>query len=103
LGAAELAETLSRGNPMPGGCSNVLASRRLVTEAGGFDADLKFLADWDMWLRFARTGPPACVSRPLVGCHVHGANMSLDVKQLAHELSLMKARYPSVDRSRFER
>jgi glycosyltransferase involved in cell wall biosynthesis/peptidoglycan/xylan/chitin deacetylase (PgdA/CDA1 family) len=30
--------------------------RRVVVQAGGFDADLKTSEDWDLWLRVARTG-----------------------------------------------
>jgi glycosyltransferase involved in cell wall biosynthesis len=100
---AELLETLPRWNPMPGGCSNVIASREALGEVGGFDLDLTILADWDLWLRLSRIGPPACVSRPLVGYRVHGANMSLKVSQLLDELNVMMMRYPGVDQSGFER
>jgi hypothetical protein len=99
----ELLEALPRWNPMPGGCSNVIASSEALGEAGGFDLGLRILADWDLWLRLCRIGPPECVSRPLVGYRVHGANMSLNVSQLLDELNVMVARHPGVDRSGFER
>jgi glycosyltransferase involved in cell wall biosynthesis len=103
LSPEDLMENLPHWDPIPGGCSNVIALRGLFERVGGFDADLGTLADWDLWLRLSRFGPPACVSRPLIGYRVHGANMSLDVGQLLDELNVMRSRYASVDISRFER
>lgn len=40
---------LHLANQMP--IQSVLARRSLVEEAGGFDPDLTYLEDWDLWLR----------------------------------------------------
>jgi hypothetical protein len=89
---------------VPGGCSGVLARRDLVLAVGGFDAALVNLADWDLWSRLARHGPPAWVPLPLVGYRIHGANASLDTAGMVAELDLIDQRYGGpVDRVRFYR
>ena len=56
--------TLPRWNTMPGGSSNVLVRAETLMATGGWDSELINLADWDLWARLARHGPPACVDRP---------------------------------------
>jgi len=56
---------------LPGGGSNVVASRELVGRAGDFDPDLQF-EDWDYWIRLALLGgPPAVIDEPLVAYLSH--------------------------------
>lgn len=64
-------------NRLPAGPSNVIVHRQLLTRTGGFDVHLRPHADWDLWIRLAQSGPPACVDRPLVGYTLHGENMSV--------------------------
>ena len=42
------------------------AHELVVAAAGGFDGALRVLADWDLWIRLGRNGPPACAPDPLV-------------------------------------
>ncbi|MBA2529168.1 MAG: glycosyltransferase, partial [Euzebyales bacterium] len=99
-----LLEALPRWNPMPGGCSNVVARRDCLARSGGFDPDLRILADWELWLRLARIGSPACVRSPLVGYRVHGANMSLDTRRMLAELDIVsRLDGTDVDRAGFSR
>lgn len=39
------------------GTSTVVARREVLQNASGFDASLRSAADWDLWLRLARSGP----------------------------------------------
>jgi glycosyltransferase involved in cell wall biosynthesis len=95
---------LPRWNSMPGGCSNVLVRARALARVGGFDTGLHILADWEMWLRLAREGPPALVPRPLVGYRVHPMSMSLDPESILAELSVLEPRHGrSFDRARILR
>jgi glycosyltransferase involved in cell wall biosynthesis len=80
-------------NSVPGGCSGVIVERATLAASGGFDPGLRPLADWDMWIRIARHGPPACVARPLVGYRVHSGNMSLDLQLMLWELAMVERRY----------
>jgi glycosyltransferase involved in cell wall biosynthesis len=95
--------TLPSWNPMPGGCSSIIVRASALAEAGGFDEELHILADWDLWLRLVRRGPPALVSRPLVGYRVHPGNMSLDADAFMRELHVVEQRYGPVDRARIVR
>jgi glycosyltransferase involved in cell wall biosynthesis len=95
---------LVRWDPMPGGCSNAIVSRRALQATGGFSPEFGTLADWELWLRLAQRGRPACVTRPLVAYRVHPGNMSLDVGLTLRELDRLEARHGlSIDRSRFDR
>jgi GT2 family glycosyltransferase len=84
---------LRRRNVVPGGCSGVVVSRRTMEAAGGFDPHLQPLADWDLWLRLAQAGTPACVARPLVAYRVHGTQMSLDAARVEAEFRILADRY----------
>jgi glycosyltransferase involved in cell wall biosynthesis len=80
---------LPRWNPMPGGCSNVVVTGSAFAAAGPFDRRLVNLADWDLWIRLARAGPPACNADPLVGYRIHAGNASRDVALILSEVELV--------------
>jgi glycosyltransferase involved in cell wall biosynthesis len=97
-------QALPRWNPMPGGCSNALIRRETLQQIGGFDVGLSILADWDLWLRLLRVGPPSWVRRPLIAYRIHSMNMSLDAKGMLAEIDLIEQRHKTfVDRSGFAR
>lgn len=86
-------------NRLPAGPSNVVVRRALLAETGAFDVGLRPHADWDQWIRLARTGPPARVERPLVGYTLHEANMSVRGSRVApddpwlREVDVIERRY----------
>ena len=84
---------LPDGNLMPAGCSNVVIRAELLRTVGGFDVQLRHLADWDLWLRLAAIGPPACVPLPLVGYRIHGGQATLDPDGMMAEGRLLEARH----------
>lgn len=88
-----VARRLPRWNAVPGGCSGVIATRTLLEGTGGFDPTLVNLADWDLWIRFVREAPPACIPRPLVGYRWHAGNASLDTELILREGRVIEARY----------
>jgi glycosyltransferase involved in cell wall biosynthesis len=95
----EVAEALPRRNSVPGGCSGVIVTREALASAGGFDPGLVNLADWDMWIRLAKEGPPACAPDPLVAYRHHGRQASLDADLILREADLIDGRYGSrIDR-----
>jgi glycosyltransferase involved in cell wall biosynthesis len=77
---------------VPGGSSGVLASRVMVEQAGRWDPQI-FLADWDLWIRLGRLGPPAWVPEPLVGYRIHGGQSSIDVDRILSDVKVIAARY----------
>src|SRR5204863_3502584 len=62
----EVLTSLLRGRVVPAGASNVVARMRITRECAGFDERLSHAADWDLWLRMAKTGTAAAVAVPLV-------------------------------------
>ena len=58
-----------------------------------FDGRLFHSPDWDLWIRLARDGPPACVARPLVAYRIHPGNASLDLEGLLAETDEIARRY----------
>ena len=89
----ELVRSLSQRNLMPAGCSNVVVRAELFREAGGFDIELRHLADWDLWLRLIRLCPPALVSDPLVAYRVHDGQATLDPRGMIPEGRILAARH----------
>jgi glycosyltransferase involved in cell wall biosynthesis len=97
-------EALPRYNPVPTGASNVVVRADALSEAGPFDPDLRRTEDWDMWIRLARTGPPACVPHPLVAYRFHSANIASETSAIVREPDLLAARYGiPVDRAAMQR
>ena len=86
---------------MPGGCSNAIVAKAALA-AGGFNSQYKHFADWDLWIRLARAGPPSLVSAPLVGYRIHAGNKSLDMSGMMADLDLLQRRYrTTIDRGSF--
>jgi glycosyltransferase involved in cell wall biosynthesis len=88
---------LPRENLVPGGCSGVMVSKSAFEAAGKFDPRLQPLADWELWLRLARHGVPACVPQPLVAYRVHGEQMSLDAARVLSDFEILAQRHPDAD------
>ena len=91
LAPEEVVAALPRYNAIPGGGSNVVVRRRMWQHAGQFDTRLRNTEDWEMWIRLAKHGPPACVPRPLLAYRVHTANSSLDVAEIVRGAKLIEA------------
>jgi len=87
----ETVRALLRYNAIPGGGSNVIVRRTTWARVGPFHARLRNTEDWEMWIRLARHGLPACACSPLVGYRVHGSNASLDIAQIVDGTRLIEA------------
>lgn len=90
-GVAEVMATLSGYNSIPGGGSNVVMRHDTWRRVGPFDSRLRNTEDWEMWLRLAKLGPPACVARPAVGYRIHGSNASLDTAEIVRGARLIES------------
>lgn len=69
---------LLAGNPIPAGGSNIVAQTDVLLRLGGFDVRVSHLADWDMFLRLARSVPAAACSETVVAYVTHESNMRMD-------------------------
>jgi glycosyltransferase involved in cell wall biosynthesis len=101
-----LAHRLLRFNAIPGGGSNVLARTEAVVRLGGFDDELSFVADWDLWLRLAQQGPAAASDRLLMAYSVHAGSWVLSGDPaVTGDFDRMAEKHPHVvlDRLNFER
>jgi glycosyltransferase involved in cell wall biosynthesis len=90
---AELVPLLLSSNAIPGGGSGVLADTELVRAAGGFDEELRILADWDAWIRLGLRAPLTVIDRPLVAYQRHEASMTTGVEGIREELGRVEAKY----------
>lgn len=93
--AAGLTRRLLEANVIPGGASGVLASRRAVSECGGFDPRLSTSADWDMWIRLSVIGPAAPVDRALL-CYLRHNSMSTQLSGKEEELNLLDEKHAAL-------
>ncbi len=94
---------LPYSNVVPGGCSGVMATGSALRAAGQFDPQLGPGADWDLWLRLLRVGPPACAAAPHVAYRLHAGNMSLASGRMEADFAILADRYPTVDHAVFHR
>lgn len=95
---------LQSHNAVPAGASNVAVRRDILDSAGRFDPELRTSEDWDLWLRLAATGLPACVPRPLVALRAHAGMASRDVDRMLADIEVIAERHGiRVDRARHER
>ena len=60
------------GNPLR--CSAVTIRRAAFEDVGGFDPSLRYVLDWDFWLRVSRRWKVAWLARPSVSVRWHGAS-----------------------------
>jgi glycosyltransferase involved in cell wall biosynthesis len=108
-GAAPLApevmvEELRRYNAVPAGASNVVVRTAVLERIGAFDEHLTHVPDWDLWLRLAQHGVPACVNEPLVAYRIHGGNASFRTAEMLAELYDLEGRHQlTKTRTRFHR
>jgi glycosyltransferase involved in cell wall biosynthesis len=70
--AAQLAPSMAGGNPLR--CSAVTLRVAAFKEEGGFDPRLRYVVDWDCWLRLSRKWQIAWLARPTVGVRWHPAS-----------------------------
>jgi len=95
----EVTSGLMRGNIIPGGPSNVIGRASLVHEVGGFDERLSHSADWDMWIRLARSGQPSVCTEVLVATLQHSRRMIFrDQPDVIREVKTLFAKYDGPSR-----
>jgi len=87
----EIVSALPRYNAVPGGGSNVLVRRATWMVIGPFNTRLRNTEDWEMWMRLAKHGPPACVSSPLIARRLHHSNSTLDFAEIVRGTQLIES------------
>jgi glycosyltransferase involved in cell wall biosynthesis len=99
-----LVKELMARNMVPAGASNVIVRKDWLPSPPVFDGSLYHSADWDLWIRLARQGPPACVPKPLVAYRFHAGSASLDLPGMFAEAAEIERRHGAVvDRNAFNR
>jgi glycosyltransferase involved in cell wall biosynthesis len=95
---------LRQYNAVPAGASNVIVRLDVLERIGAFDEHLTHVPDWDLWLRLADHGVPACVDEPLVAYRMHAGNASFRTAEMLAELYEMEGRHDlTKTRTRFHR
>ena len=101
---ARVVRDLVHHNAVPAGASNVVVEATVLSRVGLFDTNLHRTADWDMWLRLSRIGPPTLVPVPVVANCTHPGSISRDMTALFTELDVIAHRYGiRVDRAQHYR
>lgn len=99
----EISREITRRNMVHAGSSNVIVDREWLPRPA-FDGTFHHSPDWDLWIRLARMGLPACVFRPLLAYRLHPGNESLDMEGMFAEADEIERRYGGpVDRVQFYR
>lgn len=65
---------LLRGNFIPHPATFV--ARHLLEQVGGFDPQLRYAMDYDLWLRLSRIAEPLALARPLAAFREHAGSLS---------------------------
>jgi glycosyltransferase involved in cell wall biosynthesis len=99
----EVMREITTRNMVHAGSSNVVVNKDWLPRPA-FDGSLHHSPDWDLWIRLARLGRPACVARPLLAYRLHPGNESLDMEGMFAEVDEIERRYGGpVDRVQFYR
>src|SRR4030095_4625616 len=89
LSPEEVVAALPRYNAIPGGGSNVVVRRTTWMLVGPFNTRLRNTEDWEMWIRLAKHGTPACVCSPLIARRLHHSNSTLDIAEIVRGTQLI--------------
>jgi hypothetical protein len=68
----QLARSMAAGNPLR--CSAVTLRISAFNEVSGFDSSLRYVLDWDLWLRLSRQWKVAWLAQPSVQVRWHSAS-----------------------------
>jgi glycosyltransferase involved in cell wall biosynthesis len=99
----EVTRDVTARNMVHAGSSNVVVEREWLPRPA-FDGSLHHSPDWDLWIRLAKQGSPACVPRPVLAYRLHPGNESLDMEGMFAEVDEIERRYGGpVDRSVYYR
>ena len=90
-------------NAVPGGGSGALLAADLLEQSGGFDERLRYLEDWELWMRLVRVARPAVVEAPLVGYRLHQGNIHLRAAPMLDALDQVEQWHGPTDRAAFLR
>jgi glycosyltransferase involved in cell wall biosynthesis len=85
--------------------STVVINRRILLEAGSFDAsrpEMHGCEDWDLWLRLASSFKFAGISKPLVRYRLHDASMSADTTKMERAVLSVVEKHFGLDDRQFD-
>lgn len=74
--------------------SGLLVNRQQFMELGGFDVNLRYSEDAELWLRFAQVSGIGYVDQPLAFIRRHAANASKQVANMLQGEATILRRYP---------
>lgn len=84
-GEAALERLILGANVFPGAASSALVRRTALEAAGGFDEELQFSADWDMWIRLAAQGAVCVTPEILVRYRLSGPAPAWPARMVEHD------------------
>jgi glycosyltransferase involved in cell wall biosynthesis len=82
--AGRLARSMILGNPLR--CSAVTLRKEAFETAGGFDPGLRYVVDWEFWLRLSRTWKTAWIAECTVDIRWHAASETSRIRSSRDDL-----------------
>jgi len=76
--------------------SGVLIEKDYFFKTGGFNENIRYSEDWDLWLKLAQLGGFAYVNEPLIKIRRHGKNLSSQIDKMLEAEKVVLNQY-SVD------
>lgn len=73
--------------------SGLLIKKEIVVKYGGFDENLSYNEDWDLWLRVARDWGFAYIDKPLVRVRRHSNNATSELQKTRDAERFVLSRY----------
>ena len=69
-----------------GNIANTVVNKKAVEEAGYFDENMKYSADFDMWEKLSRGKPIGVINKPLIQLRSHSGQLSRQYEMKIHQL-----------------
>lgn len=91
--AADIGDLLLRQNVIPAGSSNVVAATGVLRGLGGFDEELKYFEDWDLWIRLSHAGRGVACEEALVAYVRHPGRTQLTGRAAIATLNRLRERH----------
>jgi glycosyltransferase involved in cell wall biosynthesis len=94
--ADKVGDRLLRQNVMPAGSSNVVASTEVLRKLHGFDEELRYFEDWDLWIRLSQAGRGVACDDTLVAYVRHPGRTQVTGRAAIATLDRLRARHAAV-------
>lgn len=65
--------------------SGVLVDKKIILDVGGFNEDVMYSQDWELWLRLSQIGGFGYINKPLIKIRRHDKNTSRNIRNFIND------------------